>query len=72
MLYINEFNLTFSCFSLADRHGFLIDIKKVFGHLIEDNCNWPSVNLMLGEKVRLDGNNEPYYEIDVITSVNVE
>ncbi|XP_072242648.1 diacylglycerol O-acyltransferase 1-like [Leuresthes tenuis] len=29
------------------QHGFLIDIKKVFGHLIEDNCNWPSVYLIL-------------------------
>ncbi|KAM8892571.1 diacylglycerol O-acyltransferase 1-like isoform 1-T2 [Spinachia spinachia] len=25
-------------------HGFLIDVKKVLEHLIEDNCNWPCVN----------------------------
>ncbi|XP_073328907.1 diacylglycerol O-acyltransferase 1-like [Pagrus major] len=30
------------------QHGFLIDVKKVLEHLIEDNCNWPSVNLLLG------------------------
>uniref|UniRef100_A0A8C6MIX4 diacylglycerol O-acyltransferase n=1 Tax=Nothobranchius furzeri TaxID=105023 RepID=A0A8C6MIX4_NOTFU len=30
------------------RHGFLIDVRKVLGHLIEDSCNWPSVNLLLG------------------------
>ncbi|XP_039892430.1 diacylglycerol O-acyltransferase 1-like [Simochromis diagramma] len=29
------------------QHGFLIDVKKVLGHLIEDNCNWPSVILIL-------------------------
>ncbi|XP_041795734.1 diacylglycerol O-acyltransferase 1-like [Chelmon rostratus] len=29
------------------QHGFLIDVKKVLEHLIEDNCNWPSVNLIL-------------------------
>lgn len=29
------------------QHGFLIDVKKVLGHLIEDNCNGPSVNLIL-------------------------
>uniref|UniRef100_A0A3P8NRE4 diacylglycerol O-acyltransferase n=1 Tax=Astatotilapia calliptera TaxID=8154 RepID=A0A3P8NRE4_ASTCA len=36
-------------FPLHNRHGFLIDVKKVLGHLIEDNCNWPSVILILGE-----------------------
>ncbi|XP_026220548.1 diacylglycerol O-acyltransferase 1-like isoform X2 [Anabas testudineus] len=30
------------------QHGFLIDVKKVLEYLIEDNCNWPSVNLILG------------------------
>ncbi|TKS73076.1 Diacylglycerol O-acyltransferase 1 [Collichthys lucidus] len=30
------------------QHGYLIDVKKVLEHLIEDNCNWPSVNLILG------------------------
>ncbi|XP_036961812.1 diacylglycerol O-acyltransferase 1-like isoform X2 [Acanthopagrus latus] len=30
------------------QYGFLIDVKKVLEHLIEDNCNWPSVNLLLG------------------------
>ncbi|KAM8752007.1 diacylglycerol O-acyltransferase 1-like isoform 1-T1 [Acanthopagrus schlegelii] len=29
------------------QYGFLIDVKKVLEHLIEDNCNWPSVNLLL-------------------------
>uniref|UniRef100_A0A1A8CV94 O-acyltransferase n=2 Tax=Nothobranchius kadleci TaxID=1051664 RepID=A0A1A8CV94_NOTKA len=29
------------------QHGFLIDVRKVLGHLIEDSCNWPSVNLLL-------------------------
>ncbi|XP_070686692.1 diacylglycerol O-acyltransferase 1-like [Pempheris klunzingeri] len=29
------------------QHGFLIDVQKVLEHLIEDNCNWPSVNLIL-------------------------
>ncbi|XP_019125457.2 diacylglycerol O-acyltransferase 1 [Larimichthys crocea] len=29
------------------QHGYLIDVKKVLEHLIEDNCNWPSVNLIL-------------------------
>ncbi|KAI3371719.1 hypothetical protein L3Q82_024282 [Scortum barcoo] len=29
------------------QHGFLIDVKKVLEHLIADNCNWPSVNLIL-------------------------
>ncbi|XP_044212718.1 diacylglycerol O-acyltransferase 1-like [Thunnus albacares] len=29
------------------QHGFLIDVKKVLEHLIEDDCNWPSVNLIL-------------------------
>ncbi|KAM9754274.1 diacylglycerol O-acyltransferase 1-like isoform 1-T5 [Menidia menidia] len=33
------------------QHGFLIDGKKVLGHLIEDNCNWPSVNLILAANV---------------------
>ncbi|XP_023253098.1 diacylglycerol O-acyltransferase 1-like isoform X1 [Seriola lalandi dorsalis] len=33
------------------QHGFLIDVKKVFQHLIEDNCNWPSVSLILGANV---------------------
>ena len=30
-----------------NRYGFLIDVKKVLEHLIEDNCNWPSVNLII-------------------------
>ncbi|XP_008295031.1 diacylglycerol O-acyltransferase 1-like [Stegastes partitus] len=29
------------------QHGFLIDVKKVLGHLIEDNCIWPPVNLVM-------------------------
>ncbi|KAM7396318.1 hypothetical protein PAMP_019364 [Pampus punctatissimus] len=30
------------------QHGFLIDVKKVLEHLsLENNCNWPSVNLIL-------------------------
>ncbi|XP_061577231.1 diacylglycerol O-acyltransferase 1-like isoform X1 [Cololabis saira] len=29
------------------QHGFLIDVNKVVGHLIEDNCNWPSAILIL-------------------------
>ncbi|XP_050929591.1 diacylglycerol O-acyltransferase 1 isoform X2 [Lates calcarifer] len=33
------------------QHGFLIDVKKVWQHLIEENCNWPSVNLVLGANV---------------------
>ncbi|XP_065813463.1 diacylglycerol O-acyltransferase 1-like isoform X2 [Labrus bergylta] len=33
------------------QHGFLIDVKKVLEHLIEDNCNWPSVNLILAANV---------------------
>ncbi|XP_071345658.1 diacylglycerol O-acyltransferase 1-like isoform X1 [Trachinotus anak] len=33
------------------QHGFLIDVKKVFQHLIEDNCNWPCVSLILGANV---------------------
>ncbi|XP_038561804.1 diacylglycerol O-acyltransferase 1-like isoform X1 [Micropterus salmoides] len=33
------------------QHGFLIDVKKVMEHLIEDNCNWPSVNLILASNI---------------------
>ncbi|XP_071767378.1 diacylglycerol O-acyltransferase 1-like [Centroberyx gerrardi] len=29
------------------QHGFLIDVKKVLEHLVEDNYNWPSVKLIL-------------------------
>ncbi|KAM7414063.1 hypothetical protein PAMA_019061 [Pampus argenteus] len=30
------------------QHGFLIDVKKVLEHLsLENNCSWPSVNLIL-------------------------
>ncbi|XP_047237539.1 diacylglycerol O-acyltransferase 1-like isoform X2 [Girardinichthys multiradiatus] len=29
------------------QHGFLIDVRKILGHLIEDSFNWPSVNLIL-------------------------
>ncbi|XP_038872802.1 diacylglycerol O-acyltransferase 1-like [Salvelinus namaycush] len=29
------------------QHGFLIDLRKVLEHLMEDNYNWPSVNLIL-------------------------
>ncbi|XP_030586435.1 diacylglycerol O-acyltransferase 1-like [Archocentrus centrarchus] len=29
------------------QYGFLIDVQKVWGHLIEDNCNWSSVVLIL-------------------------
>ncbi|XP_047452687.1 diacylglycerol O-acyltransferase 1-like [Mugil cephalus] len=33
------------------QHGFLIDVRKVLGHLMEDNCTWPSVVLILGANV---------------------
>ncbi|XP_029951241.1 diacylglycerol O-acyltransferase 1-like [Salarias fasciatus] len=33
------------------QYGFLIDVKKVLGHMIEDNCNWPSVNLLLASSM---------------------
>ncbi|XP_062419148.1 diacylglycerol O-acyltransferase 1-like [Pungitius pungitius] len=33
------------------QHGFLIDVKKVLEHLIEDNCNWPSVNLIVAANI---------------------
>ncbi|XP_069019585.1 diacylglycerol O-acyltransferase 1-like [Embiotoca jacksoni] len=33
------------------QHGFLIDVRKVLGHLIEDNCNRPSVNLIVAANV---------------------
>ncbi|XP_029993204.1 diacylglycerol O-acyltransferase 1-like [Sphaeramia orbicularis] len=33
------------------QHGFLIDVKKVLEHLLEENCNWPSVNLILAANV---------------------
>ncbi|XP_067091229.1 diacylglycerol O-acyltransferase 1-like [Osmerus mordax] len=29
------------------QHGFLIDLRKVLEHLMQDNYNWPSVNLIL-------------------------
>ncbi len=46
------YNFFVLCFPPLNRHGFLIDVKKVLEHLIADNCNWPSVNLILGEKLR--------------------
>ncbi|KAF7644688.1 hypothetical protein LDENG_00217620, partial [Lucifuga dentata] len=33
------------------QHGFLIDVKKVLEYLVEDNCHWPSVNLILAANV---------------------
>lgn len=42
-------NSSLRCFFLLiNRHGFLVDVKKVLEHLIED-CNWPSLNLILGK-----------------------
>ncbi|CDQ63114.1 unnamed protein product [Oncorhynchus mykiss] len=38
------FSLTYP---LLNRHGFLIDLRKVLEHLMEDHYNWPSVNLIL-------------------------
>ncbi|KAM4619188.1 diacylglycerol O-acyltransferase 1-like [Polymixia lowei] len=29
------------------QHGFLIDLKKILEHLLENDYNWPSVNLLL-------------------------
>ncbi|XP_075996457.1 diacylglycerol O-acyltransferase 1-like [Genypterus blacodes] len=33
------------------QHGFLIDVTKVLEHLVEDNCSWPSVYLILAANV---------------------
>ncbi|CAB1323314.1 unnamed protein product [Coregonus sp. 'balchen'] len=33
------------------QHGFLIDLRKVLEHLMEDNYNWPSVNMILAANI---------------------
>ncbi|MBN3298204.1 DGAT1 acyltransferase, partial [Amia calva] len=33
------------------QHGFLVDLRKVIQHLVEDNYNWPSVYLILAANV---------------------
>ncbi|XP_048829656.1 diacylglycerol O-acyltransferase 1-like isoform X1 [Brienomyrus brachyistius] len=33
------------------QHGFLIDLRKVLEHLMEDNYNWPSVYMILAANV---------------------
>lgn len=42
------FCIYFDLLFLLNRHGFLVDVKKVLEHLMED-CNWPSINLLLGK-----------------------
>lgn len=46
--------LTFlkSILPLTNRHGFLIDLRKVLEHLMENNYNWPSVYMILGRARR--------------------
>lgn len=50
-MYIGWVSSYFAC---LNRHGFLIDVRKVLGHLTEGSYNWPSLNLILGEELHTE------------------